>query len=482
MAYDDLREFIRALEKNHELKRIKIEVDPVLEIAEFADRAVKNGGPALLFERPKGSSIPVLINAFASMRKMEIALDVKSVEEVAARIVEFLEMRMPEGIIGKLKMLPKLAEMGAFFPKVVEKGPCQEVIQREGFSLLNFPVLQCWPEDAGRFITLPLVFSRNPDTGKRNCGMYRMQVFDERTCGMHWQTHKQGAEHYRRMQHHGRPRMDVAVAIGADPATMYSAILPLPPDLDEMMIAGFLRQSPVEMVKCQTCDLEVPAHAEIVLEGYVELGELRTEGPFGDHTGFYSLADEYPVFHVTCVTHRKDPIYATTIVGPPPMEDYYMGKAIERIFLPLMRLQLPEVRDIAMPPEGIFHNLILVKIRKSYPGHARKVMHSIWGTGQAMFSKVIVVVDEDVDVQNYREVAWKALNNIDPERDIEFVHGPIDSLDHSSRLPNYGSKMGIDATRKWPGEGFTRPWPGVIAMSPEVRQRVDELWKKAGLG
>jgi 4-hydroxy-3-polyprenylbenzoate decarboxylase len=481
MAYEDLRDFIRALEKAGELKRIPFEVDPVLEITEFADRAVKHGGPALLFERPKGSSLPVLINAFASMRRMELALEVKSVEEVAARIVEFLEMRMPEGIIGKLKMLPKLAEMGAFFPKAVAKGPCQEVIKKDNFSLREFPVLQCWPQDGGPFITLPLVFSRNPDTGKRNCGMYRMQVFDERTCGMHWQTHKQGAEHYRRVQHHGRPRMDVAVAIGADPAVMYSAILPLPPDLDEMMIAGFLRQSPVEMVKCQTCDLEVPAHAEIVLEGYVELGELRTEGPFGDHTGFYSLADQYPVFHVACVTHRKDPIYATTIVGPPPMEDYYMGKAIERIFLPLMRLQLPEVRDLAMPPEGVFHNLILVKIRKSYPGHARKVMHSIWGTGQAMFSKVIVVVDEDVDVQNYSEVAWKALNNIDPERDIEFVHGPVDSLDHASRLANYGSKMGIDATRKWPGEGFTRPWPDVIEMSADVKQRVDQLWKKAGL-
>jgi len=481
MAYQDLREFIRALEKNDELKRISVEVDPILEITEFADRAVKNGGPALLFEKPKGYTIPVLINSFASTRKMQLALEVDSVEEIARRIVEFLEMRMPEGLIGKLKMLPKLAEMGAFFPKMVSKGACQEVVRKENFSLLNYPVLQCWPEDGGRFITLPLVFSRNPDTGKRNCGMYRMQVFDDRTAGMHWQTHKQGAEHYRRMQHQGRKRMDVSVAIGADPATMYSAILPLPPDLDEMMIAGFLRSSPVEMVKCQTNDLEVPANAEIVLEGYVELGELRTEGPFGDHTGFYSLADEYPVFHVACVTQRENPIYATTIVGPPPMEDYYMGKAVERIFLPLMRLQLPEVRDIAMPPEGVFHNLILVAIRKSYPGHARKVMHSIWGTGQAMFSKCIVVVDEGVDVQNYSEVAWKALNNIDPERDIEFVKGPVDSLDHASRLPNFGSKMGIDATRKWPGEGFTRPWPGVIEMSQEVKRRVDELWRKAGL-
>jgi 4-hydroxy-3-polyprenylbenzoate decarboxylase len=477
MAYHDLRDFIRALEEHGELKRISFEVDPVLEITEFADRAVKTGGPALLFEHPKGSNIPVLINAFASARRMQLALEVASLDEIAARISEFLEMRVPEGLLGKLKMLPKLAEMGAFFPKMVSKAPCQEVVLEDGFSLLDFPVLQCWPGDAGRFITLPLVFSRNPDTGKRNCGMYRMQVFDERTAGMHWQTHKQGAEHYRR----NRGRMPVAVAIGADPATMYSAILPLPPDLDEMMIAGFLRQSPVEMVKCRTCDLEVPANAEIVLEGYVDPGELRTEGPFGDHTGYYSLAGEYPAFHVTCITRRREPVYATTIVGPPPMEDYYMGKAIERIFLPLMRMQIPEIRDICMPAEGVFHNLILVAIRKSYPGQARKVMHAIWGLGQAMFSKCIVVVDEDVDVQNPREVAWRALNNIDPERDIQFALGPVDSLDHASRLQDYGSKMGVDATRKWPGEGFTRPWPDVIAMSPEVKHRVDELWKQAGL-
>jgi len=482
MPFADLREFIKALEKNRELQRVSVEVDPVLEIAEFADRAVKSGGPALLFEKPKGSSVPVLINAFAGMRRMEIALDVDNVQEVADRIAEYLQMRMPEGLIGKLKMLPKLAEMGSFFPKIVSGGPCKEVIRRDGFSLAEYPILQCWPQDGGRFITLPMVFTRNPETGKRNCGCYRMQVYDERTTGMHWQTHKQGAEHYRRLAAEGREsRMPVAVAIGADPATMYSAILPLPPDLDEMMIAGFLRGKPVEMVKCETCDLEVPANAEIVLEGFVDVGELRREGPFGDHTGFYSLDDDYPVFHVTCVTQRKDPIYATTIVGPPPMEDFYMGKAIERIFLPLMRLQLPEVRDICMPAEGIFHNLILVSMRKSYPLHARKVMHAIWGLGQAMFSKCIVVVDEDVDVQNVGEVAWKALNNIDPQRDIEFVMGPVDSLDHASRLPNYGSKMGIDATRKWPTEGFTRPWPDVIRMSDEVKRRVDELWKKAGL-
>src|SRR5579883_1618130 len=482
MAYDDLRGFIRALEKNKQLKRIPFEVDPKLEIAEFADRSVKTGGPALLFERPKGSAYPVLINAFASMRRMEIALEVDSVDEVAKRISEYLEMRMPEGIIGKLKMLPKLAEMGAFFPKIVSKGDCQEVVKTDGFSLYDFPILHCWPGDGGRFITLPMVFSKNPETGKRNCGMYRMQVFDERTTGMHWQKHKQGAEHYRQLAADGKEaRMPVAVAIGCDPATIFSAILPLPPAIDEMMFAGFLRRKSVEMVKCETCDLEVPAQAEIVLEGYLNLGELRREGPFGDHTGFYSLDDDYPVFHIECITRRKKPIYAATIVGPPPMEDYYMGKAIERIFLPLMKTQLPEVRDICMPAEGVFHNLILVSIRKSYPGQARKVMHAIWGLGQAMFSKCIVVVDEDVDVQNVAEVAWKALNNIDPERDIQFVLGPVDSLDHSSRLPNFGSKMGVDATKKWPGEGFTRPWPGIIKMSDEVKARVDQLWKKAGL-
>jgi len=482
MAIDDLREFVRTLERNGELKRISFEVDPYLEITEFADRAVKTGGPALLFEKPKGANYPLLINAFASMRRMELALGVDSIEDISGRISEMLEMQKPEGFLDKLKLLPKLGELNAMFPKTVGTGPCKEVIRHDRFSLKEFPIQHCWPGDGGRFITLPLVFSKDPKTGKRNCGMYRMQVFDDRTTGMHWQKHKQGADHYRRLLAEGKQtRMPVAVAIGADPATMYSAILPLPPSIDEMLFAGFLRRKAVEMVKCETCDLEVPAQAEIVLEGYLNLGELRREGPFGDHTGFYSLDDEYPVFHIECITHRKNPIYASTIVGPPPMEDFYMGKAIERIFLPLMRMQLPEVRDICMPAEGVFHNLILVSIRKTYPGHARKVMHAIWGLGQAMFSKCIVVVDEDVDVQNVNEVAWKALNNIDPERDIAFVTGPVDSLDHASRLANFGSKMGVDATTKWPSEGFTRRWPNVIRMSPEVVSRVDELWKRAGL-
>jgi 4-hydroxy-3-polyprenylbenzoate decarboxylase len=482
MPFDDLRSFLRTLEKKNELVRIRFPVDPYLEITEFADRAVKSGGPALLFEAPKGSDVPAVINLFASMRRMELALGVEDIEEIAARISGFLRMQKPEGFMDKLKMLPKLAELNSAFPKTVSDGACKEVIRKADFSLDYFPILHCWPGDGGRFITLPMVFSRNPETGKRNCGMYRMQVYDGQTTGMHWQKHKQGAEHYRRLAAAGtETRMPVAVAIGSDPATMFSAILPLPPEIDEMLFAGFLRGKPVEMVKCETSDLEVPANSEIVLEGYVELDEMRREGPFGDHTGFYSLDDDYPVFHIECITHRKKPIYATTIVGPPPMEDFYMGKAIERIFLPLMRMQLPEVRDICMPAEGVFHNLILVSMRKSYPGHARKVMHAIWGLGQAMFSKVIVVVDEDVDVQNVAETAWKALNNIDPQRDIEFSMGPIDSLDHASRLLNYGSKMGIDATVKWQSEGFTRRWPAVIEMSSDVKQRVDDLWKRAGL-
>ena len=490
MAYEDLRGFIRALEQAGELKRIRVEVDPVLEIAEVTDRVSKQGGPALLFENPKGYQIPVLINAYGSARRMNMALGVDSLDQVADRIRQYLDFKSPEGLLEKIKMLPKLAEIGAFFPRTVRSGPSKEVVKRDNFSVLDFPVIQCWPQDAGRFITFPVVFSRNPETGKRNAGCYRMQVFDERTTAMHWQLHKHGAEHFRRAQAAQAAstpgatpaaRMEVAVAIGSDPAVMLSGVLPLPPDLDELLFAGFLRQKPVELVRCKTVDLEVPANSEIVLEGYVRLDELRTEGPFGDHTGFYSLPDQYPVFHITCITHRKDPIYTTTIVGPPPMEDFWMGHAIERIFLPLMRLQLPEIVDMSMPAEGIFHNLMLVAMRKSYPGHARKVMSAIWGLGQAMFTKCIVVVDHDVDVQNPREVVWKALNHIDPERDIQFTFGPIDSLDHASRLPNYGSKMGVDATRKWPTEGFTRPWPEEMRMSPEVKARVDALWKNLGL-
>lgn len=482
MAYRDLREFIRRLEKEGELKRISAEVDPVLEITEITDRVTKAGGPALLFERPKGSRVPVAINLLGSHRRVNLALEVDSLAEVANRVKAFLDVQTPQGFLDKVKMLPKLAELGSFFPKTVKSGPCKEVIRKDGFSLSEFPILKCWPQDGGRYITWPMVITKNPQTGKRNVGCYRMQVFDERTTAMHWQTQKHGAEHFRtaRSQNAGG-RMEVAVAIGSDPATALSGILPIPPDLDEFMFSGFLRRDAVELVRCETVDLEVPANSEIVLEGYVELGELRTEGPFGDHTGFYSLEGQYPVFHITCITHRKDPIYLTTIVGRPPQEDFFIGHAIERIFLPVMKMQFPEIVDVSMPAEGIFQNLMIVAIRKSYPGHARKVMNAIWSLGQAMFTKVIVVVDHDVEVQNSSEVVWKALCAIDPQRDIEFVLGPVDTLEHASRLQDFGSKMGVDATRKWPSEGFSRPWPDEICMDAVTKKRIDALWKSLGL-
>lgn len=482
MAYRDLREFIRRLEKEGELKRISAEVDPVLEITEITDRVTKAGGPALLFERPKGSRVPVAINLLGSHRRVNLALEVDSLAEVANRVKAFLDVQTPQGFLDKVKMLPKLAELGSFFPKTVKSGPCKEVIRKNGFSLSEFPILKCWPQDGGRYITWPMVITKNPQTGKRNVGCYRMQVFDERTTAMHWQTQKHGAEHFRtaRSQNAGG-RMEVAVAIGSDPATALSGILPIPPDLDEFMFSGFLRRDAIELVRCETVDLEVPANSEIVLEGYVELGELRTEGPFGDHTGFYSLEGQYPVFHITCITHRKDPIYLTTIVGRPPQEDFFMGHAIERIFLPVMKMQFPEIVDVSMPAEGIFQNLMIVAIRKSYPGHARKVMNAIWSLGQAMFTKVIVVVDHDVEVQNSSEVVWKALCAIDPQRDIEFVLGPVDTLEHASRLQDFGSKMGVDATRKWPSEGFSRPWPDEICMDAVTKKRIDALWKSLGL-
>ncbi len=483
MAYKDLREFLQRLEKEGELKRIGAEVDWKLEVTEITDRTTKRGGPALLFENIKGYKTPLAINLFGTLRRMCLALEVNDLKEVAERITGYLDFKTPEGIVDKLKMLPKLGELGAFFPKSVKSGLCQEVVKRDNFSLFDFPIIQCWPQDAGRFITFPMVITRNPETGKRNVGCYRMQVFDERTTAMHWQTQKHGAEHFRRLRAQlGTGKMEVAVAIGADPATVLAGVIPAPPDLDEFMLAGFLRRAPVELVRGQTVELEVPANSEIVLEGYVDLNEFRREGPFGDHTGYYSLADDYPVFHVTCVTHRRDPVYLTTVVGPPPQEDYFMGHAIERILLPVMRLQFPEIVDVHMPAEGIFHNLMIVAIRKSYPGHARKIMSGIWGLGQAMFTKVLVVVDDDVNVQDPREVAWKALCAIDPERDVEFHLGPVDTLDHAARLPDFGSHMGIDATRKWPSEGYARgPWPDEIRMDPDTRRRIDSLWRHLGL-
>jgi 4-hydroxy-3-polyprenylbenzoate decarboxylase len=528
LAYNDLRDWIKQLEKAGELKRITAEVSPDLEMAEIADRTAKlgrgtpkAGGPALLFENVKGHpGARVLMNQFGSERRMRLALETDSLDAIADRIRTLIKPQTPTSFMDKLKMLPMLTEISNYFPKVVatKDAPCKQVIHRgEAVNLLDLPILKTWPQDGGPFITLPCVITRDPKSGKRNVGMYRMQVYDGKTTGMHWQRQKVAAEHMRERLREASPdsaarvdlmaitsggtaaassldtlntstvtriredRMEVAVAIGTDPATTFSAIVPAPPDVEEYLISGFLRQKPVELVKAETVDLEVPANAEYILEGYVQLGELRTEGPFGDHTGFYTMQDDYPVFHITCITHRKDPIYAATIVGKPPMEDAWMGKAVERIFLPLMQLTLPEILDVNLPAEGVFHNLMIVSIKKSYAGHARKIMSGIWAMGQAMFTKCIIVVDEDCNVQDLAEVTLRTANNIDPERDIQFTLGPVDSLDHASRLPNYGSKMGIDATRKWEAEGFTRPWPPMLTMDAAVKTKVDAIWTKLGI-
>jgi 4-hydroxy-3-polyprenylbenzoate decarboxylase len=481
VAFRNLAEFLRALEANGELVRVRREVSPRFEIAEIADRAVKGDGPALLFENVSGSSMPVAINLFAARRRTLRALGIGSWEEWDARLEPLLDPKPPEGFVEKLKSIPKLTDLAQVFPKTVRSAPCQEVVETgDAVDLTKLPVLTCWPQDAGPFITLPLVITRDLLTRKVNAGVYRMQVFDRNTTGMHWQKHKDGAGQARGYEREGR-KMEVAVAIGADPATVFSGVAPLPPGISEFLFAGFLRGEGVSLVSGKTVDVPVPAEAEIVLEGYVEPGERRREGPFGDHTGFYSLDDDFPVFHVTAVTRRREPVYLTTIVGKPPMEDGFLGEAVERLFLPVVRRMIPELVDMHLPVEGIFHNLMLVSIDKRYPGHARKTMHAIWGTGQMMFTKTIVVFDRDANLRDLPGMLWRALTAIDPERDIEFVHGPVDELDFASRLPCYGSKMGIDATRKWKEEGFTRRWPDEIVMSEDVRRRIDSMWPELNI-
>lgn len=485
MAYNDLREFIAALESRGWLKRISQPVDCELEITEITDRVSKMQGDknvALLFENVTGYNVPVLMNAFGSMERMALALGVDKIDDIAQEIRQILKLPYIslQNKLDLVRIIPT-AKRAINFPKYVKNAPCKEVIIKDQPSLDNFPVLKCWPGDAGRFITLPLVFTKNPVNGKRNVGMYRLQVFDQKTTGMHWHIHKNGAENYRAHRELGKDKIEVAVAIGGDPVITYAATAPLPKDIDEMVFAGFLRKKAVEMVKCETIDVEVPAGSEIVLEGYVNLDELRLEGPFGDHTGYYSLADNYPVFHITCITHRKDPIYPATIVGKPPMEDCFLAKATERIFLPMLQMQLPEIVDINLPLEGVFHNCAVISIKKSYPQQAKKVMHAIWGMGQMMFTKMIIVVDEHVNVQVMEEVWWRVFNNIDARRDIVMVDGPLDVLDHSSPMPNWGTKVGIDATKSWPSEGQTREWPDEITMSDDIKKMVDAKWKDLGL-
>jgi 4-hydroxy-3-polyprenylbenzoate decarboxylase len=478
VTVDTVEQFLAEIERLGELKRIRTPVSVDLEICEIADRVMKmpGGGPALLFEHVtlfdgSRSEYPVAINLFGSMRRMARSLGVDDLDEIGRRITEMMELKVPDGLVAKLALLPRLLELGKFPPRV--KGgspPCQAIVLRgDDVDLRKLPIIKCWPEDGGAYITLPMVISRDPKRGIRNVGMYRVQLLGARDLAMHWQRHKVGAAHWRDMAER-KETMPVCIAIGADPASMYSASAPLPPTVDEFLFAGFLRRAPVRLAKAVTCDLEVPAESEFVIEGYIDPSEpLVTEGPFGDHTGYYSLADLYPRVHVTALTMRSRPVYATTIVGRPPMEDFYLGHATERIFLPLLKLTVPEIVDYHMPAEGIFHNLVFVSI------------DALWGQGLMSLAKLIIVVDKHVNVRDPKEAWWIALNNIDPERDVRFTMGPVDVLDHSSRAFTYGSKMGIDATRKWPEEGFTREWPKLIEMDPATRQRVSAMWASLGL-
>lgn len=484
MNFQDLHSFISFLEEKDDIKRIETPVTWDLEITEIVDRTVKSGGPALLFENVEGYDIPILINIFGTHQRTAWALGVEKIDELTERVRKLLDLihEPPSGLLNKAKTLRNLSSIVNTQPKIVKKAPCQEIILDGDSADLNIlPALKCWPLDAGRYITLPLVITRDPVSKQRNVGTYRMQIFDKHTAGMHWQTHKVGASHYRTGEENDMQRLEVAIALGGDPTTIWTGALPLPPGMDEIGVSGFIRNKSVEMVRCKTVDLEVPAHAEFILEGYVVPGELRPEGPFGDHTGYYSMTDDYPVFNLTAITHKQNPIYPTTMVGKPPTEDYFMGYASGRFMLPALQLTLPEVIDINMPAEGAFLNLVIVSIKKEFPGHARKVMHALWGLGPLMLSKTIVVVDHFVDVHNLSEVTWRVTNNIDPKQDIAFIDGPIDDLDHATPVPGYGSKMGIDATNKGDLDGRIREWPPDILMNREIKNLVDRKWDQYGI-
>ena len=516
MAFESFRDFVGQLDRAGELKRISQPVATELEITELADRQMKSpgGGKALLIEKPtvngQVSLFPVAINTMGSWKRMAMSMGANSVDEVAAELGSLMKAKPPTGFREAIKLLGQALDLRHAKPKIVKDGPCKEVIHkfdapptrtepwpkvpdipkvgravpsapRPGEdtgpypTLLNLPIQKCWPLDGGRFITLPCVVTKDPDTGERNVGMYRIQIYDDRTTGMHWQLHKVGARHGRRYYETGT-RMPVSVFLGGDPVFTFAATAPLPDGLDEFLLAGYLRKKSVELVKCETNDLEVPANADFVIEGYVDPTEpLREEGPFGDHTGYYTLPEPYPVFHVTAITHRKDAIYPATIVGKPPMEDFYIGGASVKLFLPIFKMNFPEIVDIALPAEGVFHNLVFVSIRKSYPMQAYKIMHGLWGMGQMMFTKYIVVVDDDVDVHNTSEVLFRLCANTDPQRDSIFTKGPADVLDHATSEMAIGSKLGIDATKKLLGEGFKRPWPPLIRMDENIRKKVDAL-------
>jgi 4-hydroxy-3-polyprenylbenzoate decarboxylase len=487
MAYSSFRHFLETLEQAGELTRIAVPVDTELLITEWADREMKSpgGGKALLFAQPvvdgQVSRFPVAINTMGSRKRIAMALGRESIDEIAQEIQLILKAKPPTDLREGFALLKQGIHLLHARPKSVRDAPCQEIVHNLGtsgdFTLRDLPILKCWPKDGGRFITLPNVHTRDPETGARNVGCYRMQIFDERTTAMHWQVHKVGARHGK-VYYERNERMPVAVTLGGDPALSFAATAPLPDGLDEILFAGFLRRKSIELVKCKTVDLEVPAEVDFVLEGYVQPGEMRPEGPFGDHTGYYTALEDYPVFHLTAITHRKDPIYPTTIVGVPPMEDFYMGDASVRIFLPVFKMNFPELVDMTLPAEGVFHNLVFVSIRKQYPYQAFKVMHGLWGMGQMMFSKYIVVVDDDCDVHNTSEVLFRLCANTDPERDTSVIKNPSDSLDHAPTEQNIGSHMGFDATRKLPGENYRRQWPELLKMTDEAKALVDALQKK----
>jgi 4-hydroxy-3-polyprenylbenzoate decarboxylase len=484
MPFLNLREFIETLEDRHQLVRLKLPISPYLEITEIADRVMKGkstGNKALLFENIPGYTLPVLVNAFGSADRMAWALGVDDLDELNQRMGKLIDLRLPQGINQTISRGQDL--WGAFQsigirPRKVRRAPVQQVVHLEDADLGSLPILHCWPNDGGRFITLPQVITRHPQTGIRNVGMYRLQVLDGKRLLVHWQRHKGGAEHERDAQRIHKESIPAAIVLGGDPASMWCASAPLPPNIDEYLLAGYLRGAPIPFVDCLTQPLEVPSQAEIIIEGYVDPNEHLPEGPFGDHTGYYTPVERFPVFHVTAITHRRDPIYPATIVGIPPTEDVWMGKATERLFLPLIRIFLPEVVDISMPAEGVFHNLVLVSIKKHFPGHARKVIFGLWGLALLSLAKAIVVVDEWVDVQNPSLTAWQALGNVDWSHDIVVTNGPVDHLDHASYQHSFGGKIGIDATAKLPEEGYNRDWPEVVRMDPTVKARVDEIWSK----
>jgi 4-hydroxy-3-polyprenylbenzoate decarboxylase len=487
MAYKNLSEFVEHLEAAGELARVGVPVSRDLEITEIIDRVSKgpdSSNKALLFEQVDGFDMPVLINALGSERRMAMALGVESLEDLRRNLGSLIDLKLPQGMgatLGRASELLSALRAVGLKPSRVRKGRCQEVVHLENASLESLPALRCWPEDGGRYITLMQVITRDPETAQRNVGMYRIQVFDHKTAAMHWQRHKGGAEHERQANKLGLEQIPVAVVLGGDPAQMWCASAPLPPGIDEYLLAGWLRGKPVEFVPCVTQPLEVPANAEIVIEGYVDPADQRLEGPFGDHTGYYTPADYFPTMHVTAITHCKSPIFPATVVGRPPMEDYWMGKATERLFLPLMQIFQGEIVDVNMPAEGVFHNLIIVSIKKRYPGHPFKVCYGLWGLGLMMLTKAIIVVDEGVDVHDLSEVAWRVLGNVDWRRDITVVDGPTDQLDHSSMRDSFGGKLGIDATAKEEEDGHPRGWPPDSVMSPEIQALVDQKWTSYGI-